>query len=446
MLASAESHEVAARSVELRVVSQCPCSFCREWLSQDAARSGRQEMVFMRTKCNRMDLIKNLNLWGNDLQDISVIQSMPNLEVLSLSVNQVNTLVDLQHCPKLSELYLRKNEIMDLSEILYLRHLRRMKVLWLADNPCADLPYYRQYILHHLPNLTKIDSEDVTEDERRDAQMIDFGGVETNPVDRAHAGGDFPYQEEAEALQDPGFRQNRSESEDSYDDAPPPRPQEALRRFEEESPSRRPPLAMEPRRSVVHERALPPRESAISTPVLDDSEHNGMIPAAGQRRFSKDLIEQRRLPPQRKNSPHDPGSAARIGLPESPVRGAGQERAGFQARRDSEIGSPFADPGRGARPPIEGQGRPANAWADAPPATLPHREEGARHANGASRTDNILCAVLALVKDDLQHWACRAGQTGTGARATLSGAAHGRLLRSCNDRASTRCRRCGQLC
>jgi len=365
----------------------------------------------MRTKCNRMDLIKNLNLWGNDLQDISVIQSMPNLEVLSLSVNQVNTLVDLQHCPKLSELYLRKNEIMDLSEILYLRHLRRMKVLWLADNPCADLPYYRQYILHHLPNLTKIDSEDVTEDERRDAQMIDFGGVETNPVDRAHAGGDFPYQEEAEALQDPGFRQNRSESEDSYDDAPPPRPQEALRRFEEESPSRRPPLAMEPRRSVVHERALPPRESAISTPVLDDSEHNGMIPAAGQRRPAyrsaparqtlptEDLIEQRRLPPQRKNSPHDPGSAARIGLPESPVRGAGQERAGFQARRDSEIGSPFADPGRGARPPIEGQGRPANAWADAPPATLPHREEGARHANGASRTDNILCAVLALVKE-----------------------------------------------
>lgn len=369
----------------------------------------------MRTKCNRMDLIKNLNLWGNDLQDISVIQSMPNLEVLSLSVNQVNTLMDLQHCPKLSELYLRKNEIMDLSEILYLRHLRRMKVLWLADNPCADLPYYRQYILHHLPNLTKIDAEDVTEEERRDAQMIDFGGVETNPVDRAHAGGDFPYQEEVEALPDAGFRQNRSESEDSYERDLPAfsaqRPQEALRRPQEESPSRRPPLAMEPRRSVVHERALPPRESAISQPGLDDSEHNGMMPAAGQRRPAyrsaparqtlptEDLIEQRRLPPQRKNSPHDPGTAARI-PPESPVpSGAGQERAGLQARRDSEIGSPFADPGRGARPPLEGQGRPANAWADGPPAALPHREEGARLANGASRTDNILCAVLALVKE-----------------------------------------------
>ena len=37
--------------------------------------------------------------------------------------------------------------------------------------------------------------------------------------------------------------------------------------------------------------------------------------------------------------------------------------------------------------------------------------KGARHANGASRTDNILCAVLALVKDDLQHWACSLGNS-----------------------------------
>jgi len=43
----------------------------------EGRREGRaltQEMVFMRTKCNRMDLIKNLNLWGNDLQDISAQQ------------------------------------------------------------------------------------------------------------------------------------------------------------------------------------------------------------------------------------------------------------------------------------------------------------------------------------------------------------------------------------
>lgn len=133
----------------------------------------------MRTKCNRMDLIKNLNLWGNDLEDISVLQYMPNLEVLSLSVNCVNSLADLKSCLKLSELYLRKNEIRDLSEVLHLRHLRQMKVLWLSDNPCATLPHYRQYVLHHLPNLAKFDSLDVTEEERRSAIEADIGGMQT---------------------------------------------------------------------------------------------------------------------------------------------------------------------------------------------------------------------------------------------------------------------------
>lgn len=133
----------------------------------------------MRTKCNRMDLIKNLNLWGNDLQDISVLQGMPNLEVLSLSVNHVTSLADLQHCPKLSELYLRKNEICDLNEIRYLKNLRNMRVLWLSDNPCASLPHYRQYVLHHLPYLTKIDSQDVTDQERQDAIKANFNGYGT---------------------------------------------------------------------------------------------------------------------------------------------------------------------------------------------------------------------------------------------------------------------------
>jgi len=144
----------------------------------------------MRTKCNRLDLIKNLNLWGNDLQDISVVQCMPNLEVLSLSVNQVSSLADLQHCSKLTELYLRKNDICDLGEILHLKGLRNMRVLWLGDNPCATIPHYRQYVLHHLPNLEKIDSQDVTDDERRVARAGDFEQFQTQVADSGEIGQD----------------------------------------------------------------------------------------------------------------------------------------------------------------------------------------------------------------------------------------------------------------
>ena len=54
--------------------------------------------------------IRNLNLWGNGISDVSVVQRMPNVEVLSLSVNKISTLKDFSYCPALQELYLRKNE------------------------------------------------------------------------------------------------------------------------------------------------------------------------------------------------------------------------------------------------------------------------------------------------------------------------------------------------
>lgn len=78
------------------------------------------EMIMARCKTDNLALIKNLNLWGNEITDVSLIRQMKNLEVLSLSVNKIATLKDFVNCLKLQELYLRKNNIEDLSEIKYL--------------------------------------------------------------------------------------------------------------------------------------------------------------------------------------------------------------------------------------------------------------------------------------------------------------------------------------
>ena len=53
------------------------------------------ELIHMKTKTNRIEGIKNLNLWGNDLDDISIVTQMHSLEVLSLSVNNISTLRDV---------------------------------------------------------------------------------------------------------------------------------------------------------------------------------------------------------------------------------------------------------------------------------------------------------------------------------------------------------------
>jgi hypothetical protein len=47
-------------------------------------------------------------------------------------------------------------------------------VLWLWDNPCSDIPNYREIIIKHLPNLQKLDNMNITGEEKACAQKISF--------------------------------------------------------------------------------------------------------------------------------------------------------------------------------------------------------------------------------------------------------------------------------
>ena len=60
------------------------------------------DMIFQRLKTNRLDIIKNLNLWGHELEDVSIIKELPNVEALSLSVNKIASLKDFSQCTTLT--------------------------------------------------------------------------------------------------------------------------------------------------------------------------------------------------------------------------------------------------------------------------------------------------------------------------------------------------------
>ncbi|XP_053420299.1 cilia- and flagella-associated protein 410 isoform X3 [Nycticebus coucang] len=98
---------------------------------------------------------------------------MPSLEVITLSVNSVSTLEPVSSCRRLSELYLRRNCIPSLAELFHLKGLPRLRVLWLAENPCCgtDPQHYRMTVLRNLPNLQKLDNQAVTEEELSRALM-----------------------------------------------------------------------------------------------------------------------------------------------------------------------------------------------------------------------------------------------------------------------------------
>ncbi|DBB16550.1 TPA: hypothetical protein ACH3X3_014812 [Trebouxia sp. C0006] len=99
-----------------------------------------EQTVKGKTRVDRLSDVKSLNCWGQDLADVSILSQMPNVEVAELA--EVQWLVDLPD----------------------------LRVLWLSDNPCADIPKYRQKVLQYLPKLTKLDNDDVTDEEKRDAE------------------------------------------------------------------------------------------------------------------------------------------------------------------------------------------------------------------------------------------------------------------------------------
>lgn len=136
------------------------------------SKSLSAEVVLLRTKAGTLENVKHLNLWGNDIDNVSILRQMPNLEVVSLSVNKLTSLQDFAHCAKLSELYLRKNCISELSEVKFLGKLRDLKVLWLWDNPCAESVSYRQTVISLLPGLLKLDNQPVTAEERAQASRV----------------------------------------------------------------------------------------------------------------------------------------------------------------------------------------------------------------------------------------------------------------------------------
>lgn len=129
-----------------------------------------RELIAQKVKSDRIESIRNLNLWGSNIDDISIIQDMPSLEIVSLSVNKIRTLRPFASLPNLKELYLRRNLISNLNEIKYLTNCENLSTLWLSENPICENPNYRSVVIGVLPQLVKLDDIMITEEERIKAE------------------------------------------------------------------------------------------------------------------------------------------------------------------------------------------------------------------------------------------------------------------------------------
>ncbi|XP_023248063.1 uncharacterized protein F09G8.5-like, partial [Copidosoma floridanum] len=87
------------------------------------------------------------------------------LRFFHLGVNNISSLADFQNCTDLRDLFVRKNNIIDINEVCYLQGLQNLKNLWLGENPCADFDGYRLAVIKALPQLEKLDDKIVTPEE-----------------------------------------------------------------------------------------------------------------------------------------------------------------------------------------------------------------------------------------------------------------------------------------
>ncbi|CAG5126181.1 unnamed protein product [Candidula unifasciata] len=129
-----------------------------------------EALVLIRTRAADLESVRKLNCWACNIGDVNIVRRMPNLEVCSLTINKLTSLRDFSHCHNLQELYVRTNNIQHLSDIYYLKHLKKLRSLWLSENPCASRDNYRPTVLKVLPNLHKLDNIAVTGEEVARAQ------------------------------------------------------------------------------------------------------------------------------------------------------------------------------------------------------------------------------------------------------------------------------------
>ena len=137
-----------------------------------------RELIAQKVRSDRIESIRNLNLWGSNIEDISIIREMPSLEIVSLSVNKIRTLAPFANLQNLRELYLRRNLIANLNEIKYLTNCENLTVLWLSENPICDNPNYREVIICILPQLQKLDDVPITDEERDRAEKKLSGNLQ----------------------------------------------------------------------------------------------------------------------------------------------------------------------------------------------------------------------------------------------------------------------------
>ena len=130
--------------------------------------------------------LKTLDLSNNCIAEVSCISHLCHLSTINLSSNRILDLSPLSSNSSLQVIDLSNNKIESIN-FETLNSLTNLRCLYLTGNPCVDTtPHYRRQLVTCIPSLQYLDTQAVTETERRLAQAFLRGGEPTEEQERIH--------------------------------------------------------------------------------------------------------------------------------------------------------------------------------------------------------------------------------------------------------------------
>ena len=119
------------------------------------------ETILSRANSKNPESIKQLNLWGLQVSDISILSKLPLLETISLSMNQIKDISIFKNMKNIKELYLSDNQISDFAQVENLKNCQKLEKLVLKGNPIINEPGYPKQIIEILPQLKILDEKEI---------------------------------------------------------------------------------------------------------------------------------------------------------------------------------------------------------------------------------------------------------------------------------------------
>jgi len=120
------------------------------------------------------DLNDVINFSDNE---ISKLENFPNMKRLKgiIAINNRISRIDLdlpKSLPNLESLILTNNQIQELGDLDVLGEMKNLKYLSLMDNPVVTKKYYRLFVINRCPSLRMLDFKKVKLVEREEAKKL----------------------------------------------------------------------------------------------------------------------------------------------------------------------------------------------------------------------------------------------------------------------------------